>query len=332
MSDLVDAVEQTAAQLSRRRTGVVVAALRAGRTHVAGGGTAAGPAPGPRTLFEIGSITKVFTATLLADGIVRGDWELDTPVQELLPTDVTVPTRDGVAITLQHLATHTSGLPRSPVSLGLRENLAFLRHGTDPFRGLTEAEVLGTLRVTRMRRTPGTGRVSYSNFGFGLLGTALARASGQGFGGLVRRRIAEPLGLQDTSVEADMTASQRQRMANGHAGRRRRVEPWPLAGIPGAGALRSSADDLLAFLAAQLAPGSTPLAEAIRLTHRTPLAGPSSMGLGWHRADRGALWHNGGTGGFRTIIALRGQAAVAVLANQSAGVEGPAFRLLKQLS
>lgn len=332
MSDLVDAVEQTAAQLSRRRVGVAVAARRAGQTHIAGGGVGAGPAPGPDTLFEIGSITKVFTATLLADGITRGTWELGTPVQDLLPSDLTVPTRDGVAITLQHLATHTSGLPRSPVPLGLRENLAFLRHGTDPFRRLTEADVLATLQATRLRRTPGTGRVSYSNFGFGLLGTALAHASGLSFGELVRQRIAEPLGLRDTIVEADMTADQRRRMAAGHAGRRRSVEPWPLAGIPGAGALRSSAEDLLIFLAAQLAPGDTALAAAIRLTHRTPPAGPSSMGLGWHRAARGALWHNGGTGGFRTIIAMRGRAAVAVLSSQSSGVEVPAFRLLKSLA
>ena len=291
-------------------------------------------APDARTLVEIGSITKVFTALLLADGAVRGDWELRTPLRELLPPTAVVPTRGGREVTLQHLVTHTSGLVRSPFRFGLRENLAFLRHGHDPYAGFTGEDLLAALATTRLRRTPGTGGVAYSNFGFGVLGHALARALGQDYGDAVRERICEPLGLVDTVTEWQLTGEQRQRSAQGHRSRTRTAEPWPLEGLPGAGALRSTATDVLAFLHAQLEPEATPLAEAIRLTHRTPAAGPASMGLGWHRAGRQMLWHNGGTGGFRTIAAFRPEegTAVTVLVNQSAGADLTALRLLKRVS
>lgn len=328
-------MQQTARRIGARRRGVIVGGLRAGETVTAAVGDSGSPAPlDARALVEIGSITKVFTALLLADGIVRGDWELRTPVRALLPTAAEVPSRNGVEVTLQHLATHTSGLVRSPVPFGLRENLAYLRHGTDPYGDFTGDDLLAALAATRLRRKPGTGGVQYSNFGYGVLGHALSHALGQDYGDAIQDRVCGPLGLLDTVTGPRRSTEQQSRSAQGHRSRKKTADAWPLEGLPGAGALRSTAADLLTFLQAQLDPSGTPLEEAIRLTHRTPPGGPGGMGLGWHRAGKKVLWHNGGTGGFRTIAAFRPDAgtAVTVLVNQSSGADLAALRLLKRVS
>ncbi|TCW26696.1 CubicO group peptidase (beta-lactamase class C family) [Dietzia cinnamea] len=327
-------VEHAAGRLARRRVGVIVAAGPPGDTHVAArGDTGRGEVPDDHTLFEIGSITKTFTALLLADGVVCGRWRLDTPVRDLLPTGVDVPDHDGRQITLQHLATHTAGLPRSPSRIGLRENLSYLRRGTDPYADLTEQAVLDGLGGVRLRRAPGHGKPSYSNLGAGLLGIALTTATGTDFGTLVRDRICAPLGMPDTVTDDLLTEEQRCRSAVGHRSRGRPADPWPLPGIPGAGALRSTAADLTRYLAAQLDPSRTALADAIRLTHATPPGGPTQMGLGWHRAGSGVLWHNGGTGGFRSIAVVDhlGGVAAATLVNQTRGADMTTFRLLRRL-
>ena len=327
-------VERTADRLARRRVGMVLCGGRPGRVHVTARGDAGrGEAPDARTLFEIGSITKTFTALLLADGVLRGQWALDTPVRELLPTGVGVPGRDGVEITLQHLATHTSGLRRSPGRLGVRENVAYWRTGADPYAALTQGDVLAEISRTRLDRVPGSGKPKYSNLGFGLLGTALTTATGLDYGALVRDRICGPLGLVDTVVDDQMTTDQRRRTAVGHRSRRRPAEPWPLPGIPGAGALRSTATDMLRFLTAQVDPPGTGLGEAVRLTHATPPGGPEEMGLGWHRAGPRTLWHNGGTGGFRStaIVTPDTRAVALALVNQTRGADLTAFRLLRRI-
>ncbi|WP_317812774.1 serine hydrolase domain-containing protein [Rhodococcus sp. IEGM 1408] len=328
------AVERAADRLARRRVGMVLGGGRSGGVHVtARGDTGRGAAPDARTLFEIGSVTKTFTALLLADGVLRGQWALDTPVRDLLPAGVGVPSRDGVQITLQHLATHTSGLPRTPGRLGIRENVAYLRTGADPYAGLSQDDVLRALPGAKLSRVPGSGKPKYSNLGFGLLGTALTTATGLDYGSLVRDRICVPLGMTDTVVDDQMTTDQRQRMAVGHRRRRRTAEPWPLPGIPGAGALRSTATDMLRFLAAQVDPPDTGLGEAVRLTHATPPGGPGEMGLGWHRAGPRTLWHNGGTGGFRSIAIVTPDSRVVTLAlvNQTRGADLTAFRLMRRI-
>ncbi|WP_354053797.1 serine hydrolase domain-containing protein [Dietzia sp. 2505] len=333
-SDRSGLVASVTERLARRRVGLVVGGGPSGNVSIScGGDDGHGGVPDERTLFEIGSITKTVTALLVADGVIRRDWRLDTPVRELLPAGVQVPNRDGVQITLQHLATHTSGLPRSPVRLGLRENVAYQRTGADPYAALTEDDVLRSLGDTQLKRVPGNGTPAYSNLGFGLLGIAMTTATGLDYGTLVRERVCGPLGLVDTVVDAHMTADQRQRMAVGFRSRRRPAAPWPLAGFPGAGALRSTASDMVRFLSAQVGPGGTALRDAIRLTHATPRGGPGQMGLGWHRAGDRTLWHNGGTGGFRSIALVSPASGTVVLAlvNQNRGVDLTAFRLMRRL-
>lgn len=291
-----------------------------------------GPPATPATLVEIGSITKVVTAIALADSVVRGEVTLDTPVQELLPPDIHAPARDGVAITLEHLATHSSGLPRSHLGFG-RESLS-----RDPYGAVTEADIVAALPGLGLKRTPGTGKPSYSNYGMSLLGVLLARHTGfPDWAAMARDRVLGPLGMQRTSTAPgpELAAD----VATGYR-RWREAPAWRLTGLAPAGGLLSDAGDVLRLARAQLRPDDTPLAPAIRMAQvRRRAHGSSAHGLAWAWADTKfgwIMWHNGGTAGFRTFLGVdldRGNAVVVLLSRFSlTGGDLAGMRLLRALA
>jgi CubicO group peptidase (beta-lactamase class C family) len=340
-SVLQAAAERVAARHGKHHVGLVVGAVTAAgaRAVVPVGRVRApdGPTPRADTLFEIGSVTKVFTALLLAEAVRRGELSLDTSLADLLP-EADVPSRDGAVITVEHLATHSAGLPSNPMPLLAALRAQWKARDGDPWKAIDRPALLSALRETKLRRTPGTGRIAYSNFGAGLLGHALVAAAADGeFGELVRSRICAPLGMTDTVLLPNQ--SQAQREAVGHRRRHRATGHWEVAGLPGAGALRSTATDMLTFLHAQLRPEDTPLGPAIALTHleRRP-GGRLGMGLGWLRVpikgDHTLLWHNGGTGGFRAFAGFvpTADVGVVVLANDLRSVDRVGFGLLNALA
>jgi D-alanyl-D-alanine-carboxypeptidase/D-alanyl-D-alanine-endopeptidase len=308
-------------RLGRRHVGAVLGRLdlASDRIDMVGRGRVSlldGASPGRDTLFEIGSITKTFTSLALAVLVRSGTVSLGMPLRELLPPGTAVPSRDNTEITLEHLARHTSGLPRS--HLPLLHELKVVRRGGNPY-DMDESSLLESLSRVSLKRTPGRGHGTYSNLGGALLGIALCRAAGAGdYEELVRATVLEPLRLSDTVVRP--RADQAGRLAQGHGMRRRPVDPWYLEGMAGAGALRSTAADVLRYLEAQLEPDRTPLAEAIRLTRQ--LLEPerrTTIGLGWIRTELPGgdmWWHNGGTGGFRSFAGFSpelGQASVVLV-------------------
>jgi len=197
-------VAELLARHARRHVGVAVGVLRGEQTWVMGSGTQRRGKPAPpaaNTIFEIGSVTKVFTATLLATLVEEGVLALGDPAQEHLPPGVELPVR-GRPITLADLATHTAGLPRMPHGFFLRS----VRHRHNPYGWLTVDHLYAGLPSTRLRREPG-GRPRYSNLGYGLLGHALATCAGRGYEQLVRERISRPLALADTEVSVPAAVS-----------------------------------------------------------------------------------------------------------------------------
>jgi serine-type D-Ala-D-Ala carboxypeptidase/endopeptidase len=321
------------AVLGRRHVGAVAGILDVanGPPLILGTGNlraAEGPAPDADTTFEIGSITKTFTALALAQAVVTRRLSLDTPVRDILPAGTTVPSREGVEITVEHLARHTSELPRSPRRLGLRAIWAAGVRGEDPYAPISTPILLEQLGRTRLRRTPGRSRIRYSNFGAAVLGAALTRVYGKAtYQEMIEDVVLRPFGLTATTAEGETGAE-------GHAFRHRPAPNWQLDGLAGAGALRSTARDLLSYLRVQLQPDQTPFAEAIRLTH--VLIEPTArmtVGLGWMRSLSRAgpmFWHNGGTGGFRSFAGFlpdHGYAAV-VLVNDQRSPDRVAMRLL----
>jgi serine-type D-Ala-D-Ala carboxypeptidase/endopeptidase len=290
--------------------------------------------PDAGTLFEIGSITKVFTGLLLADLAANDVVGLDDPLGRYLPTSISVPSFQGREITLADLASHAAGLPRNPKGM-LR---SWLRDRRNPFASLTDEDVQQGLARTRLRRRPGE-RARYSNLGAGLLGQALATAAGQPYERLVAERVCRPLGMADTVV--DPTGDQAPRLAVGHTRRGRPVPPFQIPALPGAGALRSTAADMLRFLEANLDPAGTPLAAELERIQRprVRMGRGIEMGLGWlivrsPEPNGPLLWHNGGTSGFRSFAAVlrhRGT-GVVVLSNSARSVDRLGLRLVKALA
>src|SRR5262249_54547250 len=201
----------------------------------------------------------------------------------------------------------------------------------DPWHGYGGEELLANLPRTRVR-PPGSRR--YSNLGAGLLGVLLARRAGTTYDDLVATRVCRPLGLRDTTTT--VAADDLPRFADGHNRRGRVVPHWHIPGLPGAGALRSTLADMVTFLGHQLAPPAGRLGDAIRLTQELR-AGSTRIrvGLGWHglrgRDERQSLlFHNGGTGGFRSciVIALARRQGAVVLGSSRRSVDRICFTLV----
>lgn len=262
------------------------------------------------TIFEIGSVTKVFTSLLLADMVQRGEVALNDPVAKYLPSGVKVPERDGKQITLVDLATHTSGLPRMPTNFAPK-------NPNNPYVDYSVDQLYQFLSSYTLPRDPGS-QYEYSNLGGGLLGLALSRRAGMDYGELVRTRICEPLGMDDTRVT--LTPAMKARLAVGHGAALKPVDNWDFTqAFAGAGALRSDTNDMLKFLAANLGYAKTPLAPAmaamLKVRRPTGMQG-LEVALGWHvftTGGREIVWHNGGTGGYRSFVGFDPSERVGVV-------------------
>lgn len=273
--------------------------------------------PKPDTLFEIGSITKTFTGLLLADQVVAGTMRLDDPVQKHLPADFVVPRRDDRDVTPLHLATHTSGLPIQPPTIGL-----FAITGKDPGNPYAEYRLpnlkrtLSNISLTR----PIGSKFDYSNLGVGLLGQAVAGAGkASSLEELMIQRIANPLGMVDTRMQ--LNEEQQRRLADGVSTFRLKASPWTFGCLEGCGALRSTAHDMLAYVEANLGRREIGLNEAFQLAHqpwRETRREGEFIGLCWFRKkplteNRTVIWHNGGTGGYRSFVAFVPETNVGVV-------------------
>lgn len=245
------------------------------------------------TLYEIGSITKVFTALLLADMAAKGDVRLDDPVSKYLPA-ATLADHGNRPITLRDLASHYSGLPRLPANLSFKDM-------ADPYADYDESQLLAFLKGWTPSRAPGA-MFEYSNFGAGLLGYALGRAAGKPYQQLVEERILKPLGMTATRF-AIATGE-----AAPHGGDDKPVKPWHLASLVSAGGLRSTAGDMAKFAQALIAPPeSLKPAVGLMLRDRKPGGGQSTIGLGLFARTTSAgdiFYHDGGTGGSRSSLVI----------------------------
>lgn len=317
---------------SGRAPAIVVGIIEHGkRRYVSYGSAGEGRTPlDAHTLFEIGSISKTFTGLLLADAVTRGEVRLDEPVTELLPAGTTVPSRDGKPVTLLQLSTHRSGLPRLPTNMAPADV-------ADPYADYDTKRLYEFLASYTLTRAPGE-RAEYSNLGGGLLGHALTRKAGMtSWGELVARRVTGPLGMQETFV--DVPPQLMERLSTGHDERMMPAKPWRFDALAGAGALRSSAADMLTYLAAELDTASGPLAKAIAMGRvpRAEFAPGSSIALAWMVSGSPVApiwWHNGGTGGFRSFVAFdpARQVGVVVLANSAISVDDIGMHLMYPLA
>jgi CubicO group peptidase (beta-lactamase class C family) len=266
------------------------------------------------TIFEIGSVTKLFTSLLLADMVHRGEVSLDDPVGDYLPSDVRVPGRRGRRITLAHLATHTSGLPRMPTNFAPA-------NPASPYATYTAARLYEFLGSYKLTRSIGQ-QVEYSNLGFMLLGHALALRAASDYETLVTARIGTPLGLSSTFLT--LPPAMADQLAAGHDDSLDPVPNWDTRPLPGAGGLLSNTGDLVTF--AEAFGTETPLSPAMEIMKR-PRNARKNRGLGKVHPLAGGvqgIGHEGGTGGYRSYLcyAFDWKRAVVVLSNSAIGAAG----------
>lgn len=299
-------------------TGIVLGVQEPGGPRVVAVGRRGGPGSAPLdglTVLEIGSVSKVFTTLLLAEMVGRGEVALEDPVQRYLPASVKVPERNGRVITLLDLATATSGLPRLPALQPTDP--------TNPYLDYRAEQLYAFLNGYTLPRDPGAS-YEYSNLGMGLLGHALERRAGKPYEALVTERLLEPLGMRDTRIT--LTAPLAARLAQGHDVSLEPVRTWEFDVLAGAGAWRSTVNDMLRFMAACVSPPAGRVGDAIRLAiePKRPAVPPNlSIGLGWHVLQRNGkriVWHNGQTGGYHSFVGFDpASGANVVVLSASAG-------------
>jgi len=264
-------------------------------------------------VFEIGSITKVMTALLLADMVSRGEIAIDDPVSKYLPVKLH---ERGRAITLQDLATYNSGLPKLPPNLPANWFIS-----PNPFADYTAANFYGAVASYVPEYTPGSQFV-YSSYGFALLGAALARRAGKSYETLLIERICDPLGLAHTRIMP--SPDMRNHLVRPHDLNLKPVEMWNFSPeMQGMGAVRSTAGDMVLFAKACMGFAQTPLRrQLMRLTEtrRSTNVSGTDAALGWFISSSGndeIVWKTGLTAGCNTFIGFstKNRRGAVVLSN-----------------
>ncbi|HEV8330059.1 MAG TPA: serine hydrolase [Steroidobacteraceae bacterium] len=262
------------------------------------------------TVFEIASLTKVLTALVLADMAKQGQVKPESPVSTCLPEGAKIPQHGGRQITFVDLATHSSGLPLRPTNLASQT-------ARNKYAGYTVEQLYQGLAAFQLTRDPGSA-FEYSNWGFGLLGNALAHCAGKSYESLLAERVTGPLGMRDTTFGP--TGDTRSRLAAAYDAKLQSVGNEGLGALNGSGGLYSTVNDMLRFveLFVGRGPQSLTTAGATMLEPRRPGDGPDTrMGLGWRvTTSEGVrrMWSSGRADGYRAFMGFDPVARVAVVA------------------
>jgi len=306
---------------------MVIAVVDGDRSAVYGFGKLDdGKQPDAATVFEIGSVTKTFTALLLSQQVTAGKLTLDEPVASLLP-GFAIPSRDGKTITLGNLAMQHSGLPRMPTNF-------VPANPEDPYADYGVDKLKAFLAGYTLSRDPGAS-YEYSNLGVGLLGYALGQRAGTGYEKLLQQQILNPLGMHSSSIT--LSDAERAHMAAGHDAVGKPVGHWHLNVAASAGGILSTGTDMLGYLKANMGLLSSPLYPSMQFAQKPRSDGPSPderIGLVWmtqHRAEGDIVWHNGMTGGYASFIGFTADRrhGVVILTNAALSVDDLGFATLR---
>jgi len=292
------------------------------------------------TIFEIGSITKTFTGTILAQMVANGEVALDGKVGEYAPPQYKFrASKSASDITLLQLATHTSGLPRLPMSVAFAA--AMVLDMDNPYKNYP-LDAMWKFIAAKKIDTTKTYPSEYSNLGVGLLGDLLAYRAGLSYQALVKRQILDPLMMTDTAMgNVAIEPNKAARLAIGHTDKLKPTTYWTFGSMSGAGGLRSSVRDMARYIAGQSSVGQNGAQQksgalagaAAAQVARVKLNDNMDVGLTWMSVKSNGdeiVWHNGGTGGFRSFAGFSKKSGlgVVVLSNTAIGVDDLALHLL----
>lgn len=317
--------------LKPNTVGMVLGVLKDNSTHVYGYGETErgnGKIPNGNTLFEIGSISKTFTATLLADLVVKKKISLDAPVNKYLPDSIPSLQYNGIPVTIRSLSNHSSGLPRLPL------NLYAVYEPGNPYKHYDNARLYSFLTRFKPTREPGK-QYEYSNLAVGLLGVVLERVSGKPYEQLLQQNICKPLGMKNTRLS--LLAADSSTFATGHNVQGKPTSSWEFKSLAAAGGIRSSVNDMLLFAKSLVNDENSPLSKAMTLTRQQTFEyGRSKVALGWHIfVVNGKRYysHNGQTGGYFSSMVFDPQnnTAIVILTNSSVDPGTIPFSLISSL-
>lgn len=334
--DLQAAIDREAGKFQRQAQvpGLVIGVYKSGRSFIKGYGAVA-PTPDATTTFQIGSISKVFTATLLQllcdEGVVGMDATLGELIGRSMPLSPAAR-----QVTLRQLATHTAGFPSIPKPLEAKaiEAAGAADPMADPYSHLGPQHVFDYLATTPDKK--GAGRFEYSNFGMGLLAHVLEVVTGKDYESLIAEKILVPLGMQGTGIT--LTAEMKARLAQGHTPKGAPSGIWHFAALAGAGAISSHAQDMLRFIQANVEEDG-PLWRSLARTREPQFEGVT--GIGWIQPrflDRffgngRIVWHNGMVGGYASYLAIDAAAktGVVILTNKAIAPDMLGMVLARQI-
>jgi CubicO group peptidase (beta-lactamase class C family) len=283
--------------------------------------------PTNHNLYDIGSITKTFTATLLALAVNEGKVNLSSPISRFLPDSVAGnPALKG--ITLMQLSNHTSGLPRIPSNM--QQSVI---ESNQPYANYDTRDLFSFLKNFKSIRQPGI-KYEYSNLAVGLLGVILERVYHKPYSDLITKYITKPAKLHQTQIV--VKTADTALVAQGYNEMNLAIAPWTFKCMTAAGAIKSSTFDMLNYGKLQLSDdASSPLIKAIKLTHEVTYKKDETIGLGWHFIDANPkiVQHSGATGGYRALVCadLEHNMVVVVLTNNSSSGDALGFEIVKAL-
>lgn len=309
LTKLDSLVHQQVSDYAKKKAtaGLSIGILQNGQTHFYGYGETEngnGKIPNENTIFEIGSISKTFTASAIALWATSKGISLNTPINDLLPATIPVLTKDNQKIELLHLLNHTSGLPR------LSDDLDKGWDPNNPYAHYDSTKMFNYLKTYKLSRKPGT-LLEYSNLGMGLAGVILERQTGMSYEQFIKQNLAQPLGMTRTKIT--LTAEELQNTAKPHDDQGKVVAYWDFKAYAGAGALRSTAKDMLLYAKKHLDAPTDAIGTAFQQLHQITYNGKGTdgsdykIGLGWFEltVDSQKLYvHDGGTGGFLSFILI----------------------------
>jgi serine-type D-Ala-D-Ala carboxypeptidase/endopeptidase len=288
---------------NKRSKSIIVGIVDANGRHIVSAGVKSDkdPAlPDGNTIYELGSVGKLFTSLLMAEMSLKNELNYNDPVSKYLPKNVHVPSKNGKEITLLHLATHRSGLPRMPYNMDPK-NL------DNPTADYTTEQLYECISKIELNRDIDS-KWSYSNIGYGLLGQALMLVSGKNFETLTKQRITNVLHMKSTMIA--LTPALKKNMAMPYFIFGYPTVNWQNPGLAGAGGASSTMNDMLIFAAANAGLMKTDLLPAMELTHVKQGKKDGNDGfitMGWtimNEDNEQILWKDGATGGYRTFIGI----------------------------
>lgn len=288
-----------------------------------------GQLPSSQTLFEIGSITKTFTATILAHYVNERKISLTDPVTKYLP-DTVAANPELKDITIVNLINHTSGLPTLPDNFASQVPYDPL----NPYAHYNKQLLFAYLKNCSLVSPPGK-KYAYSNLAVGLLGTILEKISGQSFEEMVSAIVINPLGIKTTVQH--LYPLLKTRFASVYNDNGLSTAPWDFDALASCGSLRSTVDDLVLYAKANLTDnGQTPLSSALKLTHQITFNNDARLGLAWHIILVNGVsyyFHNGGTYGSSSFLAFSKEKnlAVIILSNAAASTDAIGVGIIKKL-